>query len=282
MNADSLQIYKYMNIGTAKPEIKKWKNKIDLYLFDHITPPEIYTAGRFEKEASQILQKKLFDKIGIAAGGSGFYLQTLEKGSYPISVMSPQIKKTLINEEKKWGIKHLYEELKKKDPVYAKKIHVNDRYRILRAVALFRSEGKCMSEVKEQFAPRKTPYTLIKVGLSGSYEVLKKRVNERVLKMIQEGFIEEVQSLIDKGFSDFPALQSVGYKEILDYLRNPSEVSQEVLAESIVHRTMKMIKKQKSWFKRDAAIEWYDLSEDYDRILSDVLKNLDQKNQTRN
>lgn len=261
INADSVQVYKGFDIGSAKPRKK-------FYLLDHVTPPKIYTAGQYEKDAKSLLKKHLPHQTALVVGGSGFYLQALEKGCYPISKMSSSIKKKLLEEEKEKGLSVLYQRLKEKDPEYAVKIHSHDRYRIFRALSLMETDSLKMSEVKKKFQTKKLPYETIKLGLTGSSEVLRKRVELRIKNMLACGLVEEVHELKRKGLEKFPAMQSVGYKEVLLYLNG--EVTEDELYDQIVHRTMRLIKKQKIWFKRDSSIRWYDCKTDYEEILQDL------------
>ena len=261
INADSVQVYKGFDIGSAKPREK-------FYLLDHITPPEIYTAGQYEKDARSLLKKHLSHQIALVVGGSGFYLQALEKGCYPISKINKDIKKKLLKEEKELGLSVLYQRLEERDSEYAGQIHAHDRYRIFRALSLMETDSLKMSEVKKKFQARKLPYEIIKVGMTGSSSVLRKRVELRVRNMLACGLIEEVQELKKKGLEKFPAMQSVGYKEVLLYL--DGKLTEDELYEQMVQRTMQLIKKQKIWFKRDSSIRWYDCETDFSEILQDL------------
>ena len=261
INADSVQVYQGFDIGSAKPRKK-------FYLLDHVAPPEIYTAGQYEKDARSLLKEYLPHQIVLVVGGSGFYLQALEKGCYPISKMSKDIKKKLLKEETELGLSVLYQRLKEKDPDYASKIHAHDRYRIFRALSLMETDSLKMSEVKKKFQEKELPYEIIKVGMTGSSSVLRKRVELRTKNMLASGLVKEVQELKKKGLEKFPAMQSVGYKEVLLYL--DCKITEDELYEQIVQRTMQLIKKQKIWFKRDSSIRWYDCETDFSEILQDL------------
>ena len=268
LNADSLQVYQGFDIGTAKPDLKKIQN---LYLFDHIQPPHIYTAGQWEKDALKILNQFSPSNYCFVVGGSGFYLQALEKGSYPVSKAKENLRQKLLKKaQTKTGALELYQELEKKDPEYAGKIHPHDSYRVIRALSFIQSSNKKLSVVQKKFKPRPLKFKIYKIGLTGNREALEKRVRLRVQNMIYRGLISEVQKLVDQGLGDFPPMQSVGYKETLMYLRG--EVSKEDLVEKIIQRTMGLIKKQKTWFKRDSSIRWYDCETNFKEILDDLKK----------
>ncbi len=288
INADSVQVYRGFDIGSSKPYLFTSKNqtfvnveqegvseelKRKFYLLDHVNPPEIYTAGQYEKDARSLFKKNLPHQIALVVGGSGFYLQALEKGCYPISKMNRDIKEKLFRDEKELGLSVLYEELKEQDPEYALKIHPHDRYRIFRALSLMETDSLKMSEVRKKFQRREFPYKIIKVGLTGSYSVLRKRVELRTKNMLARGLIEEVQGLKKKGLKSFPPMKSVGYKEVLLYLEGG--MTEVGLYEQIVQRTMQLIKKQKMWFKRDLSIRWYDCEADYVEIFHDLKVKLD-------
>lgn len=279
INADSVQMYKGLDIGSSKPVVLKNNFSIkgrqvqvaeksirNFYLLDFISPPEVYTAGQYEKEARSLLKKYLPHQTALVVGGSGFYLQALEKGCYPIAKMNPEAKKKLLKKEKELGLSYLYQRLKEKDPECA--VHPHDRYRIFRALSVMEIDGLKMSEVEKKFRKKKLPYPIIKIGLTGSSSVLRKRVELRTKNMLARGFVEEVRALKKKGLEKFPALQSVGYKEILLCLEG--EITEDELYEKIIQRTMQLIKKQKIWFKRDSSIRWYDCEADYSEIFQDI------------
>ena len=259
LNADSLQVYQYMDIGTAKPPLHLRKTH---ELFDCVTPPDTWTAGRYEKSAFRILKKNLPQRLCLVVGGSGFYLQALEKGCYPVQKTDAKILNSLL----KKSTQSLYQELIQKDAETC--IHPNDRYRILRALAVSQSEGKSWSHVKEEFQARHWSQPLIKIGLTGSRDVLKKRVSLRIQNMMKLGLIEEVQGLLARGLQGFPPLQSVGYKEVQLFLEN--KISRENLETEIEKRTLQLIKKQKKWFQRDDSIRWYDCETDFSEIEQDL------------
>lgn len=279
INADSVQMYKGLDIGSSKPAVLKKSSAFrgkqvqisekevrNFYLLDFVSPPNIYTAGQYEKEARSLLKKYLPHQTALVVGGSGFYLQALEKGCYPISKMNQEVKNQLLKEEKDMGLSYLYQKLKKKDPEYAVSVHPHDRYRIIRALSL--TETEKMSSVEKEFKARPFSYKIIKVGLTGSSAVLRKRVELRTKNILARGLIEEVKSLKKKNLENFPILQSVGYKEVLLYLEG--KMREEELYEKIVQRTMQLIKKQKVWFKRDLSIRWYDCESDFSEIFQDI------------
>ena len=269
INADNLQFYKYMDIGSAKPNLLDPQRH---FLFSHVKPPSIYTAGQFNKEASSLLEKFSGQNICFVVGGSGFYLNALEKGCYPIQKLSLKMREQLTEEVKIKGLSVLYQELKNKDPLYSNKIHPRDSYRIIRALSVIRVENKKMSDIQKDFKPKKLPYRVIKIGLIASSSVLKKRIQMRTQNMMAQGLLKEVEFLYKKVGENFPPLQSVGYKEALQVLKGI--LPKDKLVDQINQRTYQLVKKQKKWFKRDASIQWFDCEADFQDIYSSYVSEL--------
>ena len=188
-------------------------------------------------------------------GGSGFYIQALEKGMYPIKPVPESIKDKVYAFQKKRGNIALYEWLKKQDPLYAKEISHKDTYRIIRALCIILSEKKPLSVIRTHFKETTLPYHYKKVGLYLPRDLLLKKVQARTEKIIKAGLLEETKTLLDQGFKTWPLINSIGYKEAVLCLEN--KINQEELKNLIVHRTMRLAKKQMSWFKRDKDIKWY-------------------------
>ena len=255
LNCDSISMYKGLDMGSAKPVKEIHQAQHPLFLFDEWEPPYICTAGVFRKKALSILEQELSQRSVIAVGGSGFYIQALEKGMYPVKPVPENIKTKVQNFHQEKGTKALYEWLKDLDPLYAKQIADKDIYRISRALCIILSEDKPLSLIRADFKEQTLPYPYIKVGLYLPRDLLLKKVQIRTEKMIKAGLLEEVKALLDRGLEKWPILNSVGYKEAVSCLQN--KINQEELKNRIVHRTMRMAKKQMSWFKRDKNMHWY-------------------------
>ena len=268
LNGDSIQLYKELNIGSAKPDFSS-NPYINFYLFNELKAPKVSTAGFFRKKALEILNQKLPTEILFLVGGSGFYLQALEKGMYPVKNL---LKKpsdsasysSLLHDSRRIGnlpknksdTKELYKELAQKDPKLAVKISPNDKYRILRALSLIKTERKTVSQIKKEFKEQRLVWPYLKIGLQIPKEQLLKRVQQRTQVMLKKGLIEETQDLVNKGFKNWRPLNSIGYKEVLLYL--DGKIKKEELESDIVSKTMKLAKKQKTWFKKDKNIRWFD------------------------
>ncbi len=255
LNCDSISMFKGLNIGSAKPSFKYLKKKECFFLFDEWTPPFVCTAGEFRKKALAVLKAQLPKQIVLAVGGSGFYIQALEKGMYPVKKVDSKIKKKLQKLQKEKGAQYLYSLLQSIDPEYAKKISPNDNYRIFRGLCLAFSEKKTPSVIQSSFREKNLPYSTHKLGLYLPKEVLLERVKARTDQMLRAGLVEEVESLLKQGFENWPLMKSVGYGECMLFLKN--QLSEEELKSRIITRTMQLAKKQMSWFKRDQSIKWY-------------------------
>lgn len=264
VNGDSIQVYKDLNIGSAKPDFKKYP-KVKWFLFNEISAPQIWTAGDFRRKALKILHQNLPRKKVFVVGGSGFYIQALEKGMYPGNP-SPSIKKNMDNQE----LSYLYELLKKKDIKRARQISPKDKYRIYRSLNIMEREGKTFSQIKEDFKEEKLPWPYMKVGLSISQQELLKRVKARTEKMLKAGLVEETEYLLSRGLNNWRPIKSVGYKEVLLYLEG--KIKKADLADKIVSGTMSLAKKQKTWFKKDKSVKWFDFNRDAKDIYKQIFK----------
>jgi tRNA dimethylallyltransferase len=255
LNCDSLQTYKRLDIGTAKPTPEE-RNQAPHFLFDVLAPGEVLTAGDFRRLAMEVLERELPKQMIFGVGGSGFYIQALEKGMFDVPKPKVEVERVVREEIEEKGKEWAYNELKKLDPEYAEDINPNDTYRIGRALIIIRDSGKKVSELRRQFARTRFPFPLLKLGLAPEKEELLPRIEARTAAMLKAGFLDEVKALMQAGWADWAPLQSVGYREcrlVLD-----GELAPEKLGVTIVEKTMQLAKKQKTWFKRDSEIHWLD------------------------
>lgn len=261
VNCDSVQVYKKTDIGTAKPS-KAEMNLAPHYLFDYVEPPRALTAADYLNDVTDLFSRERIEKA-VFVGGSGFYVQALEKGLYPSSKPSEETKKEIENWIDSDGYLALYKWVQEKDPEFAKKISENDHYRIRRAVEVMKTQNQSMTELKKSMAEKNhsslPPHKAIKVGLRMEKEKLRPRIEARTDQMLASGFIDEVKQLRAEGLDSWVPMQSVGYKEIQAFL--DGEVDEQGLRDLIVTSTMQLIKKQMTWFKRDPDIRWHEPSE---------------------
>lgn len=282
LNCDSIQMYKGMDIGSAKPTLTdRTSHGQSCFFFDEWEPPFICTAGLFRKKAFAILKSELPQRPIIAVGGSGFYIQALEKGMFPVKQVSEEIENLVRQTQDKKGIEYLYNWLLELDSEYAKQISQKDSYRIFRAICLILSEKKNISFIKTTFEQKKTnlPYPLLKIGLYLPKVQLLEKVKTRTTIMLEQGLIEETKSLLSKGLKDWPLMKSVGYKEVVLFLKN--QLSKDELHHKIVQRTMRLAKKQMMWFKRDKHIQWFLSDEKSFQNVNHLIKKHRSKGLTR-
>lgn len=264
VNCDSIQFYKHLKIGSAAPSDADM-NLVPHYLYAYVNPPDEVTAGQFLRDFYHLIENQKDLKYPlIIVGGTGFYIQALEKGMYNVPPIDPQLKLQIEDEIKKYGNEKAYQELIAFDP--SSKIHVNDAYRIGRALEVKRAFNLKMSELKDHAQKfensekkLKLPFPSIKIGVSLPREILKERIAKRTQEMLKAGFIQEVENLIQAGFSNWAPMDSIGYFEIKEFLQG--RISKNDLEEKINQSTRLLTKKQRTWFQRDPEIKWVDPSQ---------------------
>jgi tRNA dimethylallyltransferase len=258
VNCDSVQLYKSLDIGSAKPSADDFK-RVPHFLFDFVDEGEEITAGFYQRQFFATM-KELENQFPLVfvVGGTGFYFQAIEKGMYPTGAADAEVTRQVEAELlEAGGPERLYQELKSRDPEAAAKISANDHYRIARAVEMMRVHGKPVTEIKKEFADKAAPfpYPLLKLGIRGSREELAPRVERRTQKMLETGLLDEVRALLDRGLENWGPLQSVGYKESVDFLQGKIPDVRQLQA-LIVQNTLRLAKRQRTWFQRDPEIHW--------------------------
>ncbi len=254
VNCDSLQVYDGLDIGSAKPTTDELTGTSH-YLFSEVQKGDEFTAGRFRKRALEIIETTNYENY-IFVGGSGFYIHALLNGMFEEAPVKLEAKAEVKQYLDKVGPSGLYQLLLEKDPVYAKKIHANDTYRVGRALELVLSIGKSMEQIRSDFENMKTklPHPYLFLGTKLEREVLRHKVGLRLEQMIAGGFKEEVEGLLAEGLAHWKPLSSVGYKEmfgLINGLFSLTEFKQEV-----IKNTMRLAKRQMTWFKRNPEIHW--------------------------
>lgn len=260
VNADSMQVYRGMDVGSAKPSLKE-RNLVTHHLIDIKDPDEEFSAAQFKNEARNIIfslaQKS---KYVLLVGGTGFYIRALTSGLFPAPSADLKLRNELKEKERTQGKWYLYKELKKIDAEAASKIHPNDTFRIIRALEVFYLTGKPISEQQQKHQFKHTDFNLLKIGLLRERKELYHRIEARVDKMIEQGLIDEVRQLLEKGYA--PAIkpfQSLGYKQILSYLQGELSLDEAVML--IKRNTKRYAKRQLTWFRKDSEIRWFTLPE---------------------
>lgn len=275
VNCDSVQIYKHVDIGSNKPSAAELKRRPH-YLYSVVDFPDTITAGQYERLFFSTLES-LKERIIFVVGGTGFYFQAIEKGMYPVSVIQDQVKDETIRLISEKGFDFLYDFILIQDPQFAKKISRNDHYRIERSYQLMRSENKTMTQIQSDFSQsqRPFPYPLLKIGVREDKDILRDIIVRRTKALLYAGLVTEVESLLANGMHGWDPLNSVGYKEVVAYVsKQPAVGGLNALADEITQNTMKLIKKQKTWFQRDKDIHWLHRSEDQVSVVDSFVSSL--------
>lgn len=277
ISADSMQIYKYMDIGTAKPD-KTILKSIKHHMIDIIEPSENFDVIQYSKLTVKIILD-IFKrgKIPILMGGSGLYISSIINPLFIGPAKNIEYRKILEEEAKIHGKKYLHEKLSKIDPVSASKIEPNDLRRIIRALEVYKSTGKTISYLQKKALNENPKFKYHIIGLKRSRESLYRRINLRVDKMIKGGFIEEARMLKKMGYKeDLNSMQGLGYKQVNKYFNGI--YSQEEAIDLIKIETRHYAKRQMTWFNNKIRnIEWIDLDEyDEDEIISKIKDKIDK------
>jgi tRNA dimethylallyltransferase len=258
VSADSRQIYRYMDIGTAKPSLALQK-QIPHHFIDILEPDENYSAGQYMKTArrviEEIIQRK---KLPLVVGGSGLYIRALIEGFFQEDIKDSQLREKLQTRLKREGSGALYDELNRVDPAAAKEIHPNNTRRMIRALEVFYTAGIPISEIQEK-NPDPAPFRAIKIGLAMERKKLYAKINQRVEMMFEEGLVEEVRRILNMGYSpEINALNSVGYREAIAYLRG--DIDLFTCKELVKQNTRRYAKRQFTWFRKEQDITWMEIS----------------------
>ena len=280
ISADSMQVYKQMDIGSAKIKPSEMEG-VPHYLVDILEPDEEFHVVLFQQMAKQAIQK-IYEKgkIPILVGGTGFYIQAV---LYDID-FSENEKDTSYREEleklaQTKGAEYLHDLLREVDEKSAQDIHANNVKRVIRALEYFHQTGEKISEHNEEQRKKVSPYNFSYFVLNDERAHLYEKINLRVDQMINEGLVSEVQSLKEKGYTrDMVSMQGLGYKEMLDYLDNKCSLEEAV--EIIKQDTRHFAKRQITWFKRESDVTWIDKKEyeyNEERILKAMLQELKER-----
>lgn len=253
ISADSRQIYKGMDIGTDKAPAGV-REKIPHHLVDVADPGEVFTAFDFKREAEKIIRELQHeDKLPVVVGGTGLYIKALTEGIFPGPGANQKIRRKLQSRIRKEGTHSLHQELQEVDPASASRIHPNDKRRLVRALEVYYLTGEPISSHQR----KSSPYTgrMVKVGLTWRRPVLYRIIEKRVDKMLQKGLIDEVQTLLEKGYRpDFTSMQAIGYQQIIAYLEG--RLSLEEAIRQIKRDTRRFAKRQLTWFKKERDVIW--------------------------
>jgi len=269
ISADSMLVYRHMDIGTAKPSAEELR-AVPHHLINILDPSEPFSAGLFKEKAMGIIVSlHARQKIPVIAGGTGLYIRSLTRGLFEGPGADDMLRKTLQEEVLKKGSGHLYEKLEAIDPEAARKIDRNDARRIIRALEVSFTSGKGISELRTE-STHPLRYDFIKIGLTRDRKELYPMIEQRVDCMIQSGLLEETRRLIAMQPGN-TALQALGYKEILLHLHG--EIALDEAIRLVKKRSKEYAKRQFTWFRKEPDIVWIDITGIHDsrRIFNAVV-----------
>ena len=273
VSCDSMQIYKDMNIGTAKPTLEEMQG-IKHYLIGYISPEERYSVSDYKTDAKKAIREIIGKgKMPIVVGGTGLYLDSLiYEIEYLDIKLDEEYRKQLEKEVEEKGLEELYERAKQIDAKAIEKISTNDKKRILRILEICHATGKTKTQLEIESRKKEVEYDYKVYALDWDRQKLYDRINKRVDMMIEQGLIEEVQQLLEK-YNVFPtAMQGLGYKEVVDYLEN--KLTKEEMIEKIKMESRRYAKRQLTWFRKNKQTIWLNAEDTIQNNIQIILKDI--------
>jgi tRNA dimethylallyltransferase len=271
VNADSMQVYRGMDIGTAKPPLKL-RQSIPHHLIDIVGPEMNFSAADFRREATRAIADITGrGKTVFIVGGTGLYIRALLQGLVDSPSGAGELRQELEETAKREGNEALLRELALIDPITAERLHPNDLVRIIRALEVYRLTGRPISQERSAHGFSGDYYRPLKIGLTMERRELYARIDQRVERMIAEGLVDEVKALLDQGFSpSLKALRSIGYSQISAYLAGEYGLDEAVRL--IKRDTRRYAKRQLTWFNNDKEIKWVEYSDNFANICDYVIE----------
>jgi tRNA dimethylallyltransferase len=254
VNADSLQVYRELNIGTAKPS---WEERalVPHHLVDAVFPDEDFDAAIFHRLGRQILTELHGRRIPpLLVGGTGLYIRAVLYGIFEDGVQDESCRQKLQEELASQGLPKLYERLRALDPETAARLHPNDAFRIIRALEVITATGRKMSDQQHQHDFADCPYQILKICLERPREELYGRIDGRVERMLAQGLVQEVQDLRRRYPTDLKSLQSLGYRHVSGFL--DEEMAWDDMVEQLKRDTRRYAKRQLTWLRADTECHW--------------------------
>ncbi|MBE5812975.1 MAG: tRNA (adenosine(37)-N6)-dimethylallyltransferase MiaA [Clostridiales bacterium] len=271
VSADSMQIYRKMNIGTAKPTEEE-KQGIQHHMMDILDMGENFSVAEYQSMAFSCIEEILNrGKTPIVVGGTGLYINSIvDEIIYSETHENPEYRKKLEEIAKTKGNEILHKELKEKDPKAAERIEVNDLKRIVRALEVYEMTGKTITEQQENSKPKETKYDYIIIGLRTDREIIYDRINKRVDIMFEQGLLEEAKEILKSTDDSNTSHQAIGYKELAKYFEGTESL--EEAKENIKKESRHYAKRQFTWFNRNERIVWLDSEVSVDENIERIRK----------
>lgn len=273
VSCDSMQIYQDMNIGTAKPTLEEMQG-IKHYLIGYVSPEERYSVADYKKDAKRSIREIIAKgKKPIVVGGTGLYLDSLiYEIEYKDIQLDEEYRKQLEEEVQQNGLEELYQKAKKIDPKAMEKISATDKKRILRVLEIYHTTGRTKTEQEMESRKKEVEYDYKVYALQWDRQKLYDRINKRVDSMIEQGLIEEVKQILNK-YDKFPtAMQGLGYKEVVDYLKG--NLTKEEMIEKIKLETRHYAKRQLTWFRKNKQTIWLNAKDSLQKNISIILQDI--------
>ena len=255
IGADSMQVYKYMDIGTAKPNAEE-QDRVAHHMIDIVEPDEAFDAAQYAGLArAKILELNKQGILPFVVGGTGLYIKALLYGLFNAEGSDPDVRRKLKEERTVHGIEYLHARLDRLDPETARRLHPHDTYRILRALEVVETTGKPMSRHHQEHGFLEQAFRSLKIGLNMNRTILYEGINARVDAMISAGFVDEVKHLLARGYTaDLKSMQSIGYRHMIDYIQG--DLSWEECTRTLKRDHRRYAKRQLTWFNADPEIIW--------------------------
>ena len=255
ISADSLQVYRYLDIGTAKPS-QEQRNKVKHHLIDIVNPDEEFNAAIFAEKARIVIADLAKRKPIFIVGGTGLYIRALLRGIIETPTVDENIRNYYRQLRDSHGKEYLYNLLQQRDQDAARKIKPNDSVRVIRALEVLEQTGESISAKQKRHSFADHPYKTYKIGIQLASAELKQKIIMRTEKMIADGLLDEFKSILDRGYSyNLKPLQSLGYKQAIGFLRK--EYDWENALDLINRDTWHYAKRQLTWFAADKEINWF-------------------------
>ena len=266
ISADSRQVYRGMDIGTAKATVEE-RSKVRHHLIDVVDPDEDFTASDFLLRGRAALNDIAGrQRLPLVVGGTGFYIDALLRGLVDAPGADPVLRQELEESELKHGPGSLHVRLQAVDPVMAERLTPSDKVRIIRALEVFYQSGQRLSDLQDRHAAVQSPFRVLTIGLAPQRELLYERIDERVHAMMKAGLLQETETLLERGFSpELKALKTIGYQECVNYLRG--KVSLQDTIALIQRNSRRYAKRQLTWFGKHKEIIWLDSPREFAKVL---------------
>jgi len=272
VNADALQVYRGFDIGTAKPSAEE-RRRVPHHLLDILEPGERYSAGEFARRATEAIAGiRERGRLPIVVGGSGLYLRALFQGISPVPPGDPETRERLRQRLSEEGLTALFAELWRVDPETAARLGTGDTQRVLRALEVAIVSGRPLSRwiLEQPFGTQRI--AALTVGLTLPRAILYDQIAGRVVRMMAEGWREEVAGLLQRGLSpDLPAFQAIGYRQIVHYLEGDGSL--ELVVGETIKATRRFAKRQETWFRKEPDVTWF-CSQDLECRVLQVLEHI--------